>query len=208
MTLRDGTRDDLLAAQRRLRNDAAVEQSDALRADILVYLGLVGSALDDPSTRDTLIEVVHIAERLEDHVLRMYVLNNLAENELRDDDQDLAAQHQLEALRLSAELGVPVITVFGLILASRIVQPRGLHDTATRLHGAADAILDDCGYEMFPDDQELSDVMLRAARDALGDGFEPAYRAGRGLAPIEALELAETVLCSDRLAPPEGAARR
>ena len=179
MTLRDGTRDDLLAAQRGLRSDAAAERSDALRANILVDLGLVGSALDDPSTRATLTEVVDIAERLEDHVLRMYVLNNLAEAELRDGDEDLAAQHQLEAVRLSAELGVPVITAFGLILAARIAQPAGwTHRGAPARRG-----------RRGPRRLWLRDVPRRpgverrdaprGVSDALGDGFEPAYRGSR-----------------------------
>ena len=60
-------------------------------------------------------------------------------------------------------------------------------------------MLEDVGYELLPDDRRYSDEMLAAAREALGERFEPVYLAGRSLALIDAVELAEEVLRIDRV---------
>ena len=100
---------------------------------------MVGSALDDGSVLLALEEAAVLAERLEDHVGQMFILNNLAECELRLGVVASAARHQSEAMRLSAELGNPVVTAFGLVLAARIAQPRGRDAAAVQMHAAADA---------------------------------------------------------------------
>ena len=101
----------------------AASVSDAQRADLLLDLAIVGSALDDGSVLPALEEAAVLAERIEDHVGHMFVLNNLAECELRLGAVPSAARHQSEAMRLSAELGNRVVTAFGLVLAARIAQP-------------------------------------------------------------------------------------
>jgi hypothetical protein len=138
-------------------------------------------------------EAAVIADELDDHVLRMTILNNLAEQEFRDGELAIAATHQWEAMCLSAELGVPVITAFGLVLFARMAQPAGLDALAVRLHAAADVLLDDCGFELIPDDRVLSDAMLRAARQQLGSDYETHWKAGRALPLPEAMAAAEAV---------------
>ena len=81
-----------------------------------------------------------LAARLDDHVLLMTILNNMAEQDLRLGDLVTAATHQRDAMRLSTELGVPVMTAFALVLASRMAQPAGDDAAAVRLHAAADAL--------------------------------------------------------------------
>ena len=95
-------------------------------------------------------------------------------------------------MRLSAELGVQLITAFGLVLAARIAQPEGLDALAVRIHAAADVLLDECGFEMIPADQVLSDA-ADAARANLGAQFDAEVVAGRGLALADVLLEAEEV---------------
>ena len=133
------------------------------RADLLNDRALVAGArgLDGSPFLE---EAAAIAERLDDHMLWMMANNNLAEHDLRAGDTAAAARHQREAMRLSAELGVPLVTAFGLVVAARIAQPLGLDAEAVRLHAAADVMLDDIGFELMFDDRDLSDEMLAAAR--------------------------------------------
>jgi hypothetical protein len=97
-------------------------------------------------------------------------------------------------VRLSAELGVTIVTAFGLVLGARIAQPAGLDAMAVRLHAAADAMLDALGFELLPDDRALSDAMLAAARATLGDDeFGAEIAAGR------ARELPDLLLAADEV---------
>ena len=96
-------------------------------------------------------------------------------------------------MRLSAELGVQLITAFGLVLAARIAQPEGLDALAVRIHAAADVLLDEFGFEMIPADQVLSDAAADAARANLGAQFDAEVVAGRGLALADVLLEAEEV---------------
>ena len=58
---------------------------------------------------------------------------------------------------------------------------------------AAEVLLDECGFEMIPADQILSDAALDAARANLGAQFDAEVVAGRGLALAEVLLEAEEV---------------
>ena len=131
----------------------------------------------------------------------MFVLNNLAECELRRGAVPSAARHQSAAMRLSAELGNRVVTAFGLVLAARIAQPAGATTPPCRCTPPPTPCSKTVGYELLPDDRRLSDDMLAAARDTLGARFESSYEAGRTLALLDAVELAEDVLRSDQYSP-------
>ena len=167
LSLRDGSEDALCAAERELKDELAGGLSPSLRSDALVELSMVAQALDRDDSKQYLREAALIAEQEDDHFLHMTVLNNLAEQELRDGDTPSAAHHQREAMRLAAELGIQLVTAFGLVLAARIAQPEGLDAAAVRIHTAADLLLEECGFEMIPDDQVLSDAALDAARETL-----------------------------------------
>ena len=64
-----------------------------MRADSLIELSMVSHALGQPDPDQFLREAAVIAEQEDDHYVRMTVLNNLAEHELRAGDTGLAAMH-------------------------------------------------------------------------------------------------------------------
>jgi predicted ATPase/class 3 adenylate cyclase len=167
--------------------------SDMMRAETLIELSRLEGALGVTTARDRLAEAALLAKHLDDHLLRMFVVNNLAEMSLQDGDVVAAAALQREAMTLSAELGSSLVTAFGLIVAARIAQPAGLDDTAVRLHAAADLLLAECAVLLLPDDRAASDKALAAARRALGDSYDVAYAAGRVLALVEAVGIADSV---------------
>jgi predicted ATPase/class 3 adenylate cyclase len=192
-SLRLGTPEALEASRAALIAELERPLSDAMRAATLIELSLVEGALGLTTGRDRLAEAALLAERVDDHLLRMFVVSNLAELSLQAGDAVAAAAEQREAMVLSAELGSSLVTAFGLIVAARIAQQAGLDDTAVRLHAAADVLLDDCGYSLLPADRASSDEALAAARRALGDGYDAAQEAGRALALVEAVAIADNV---------------
>ena len=50
------------------------------------------------------------------------------------------------------ELGAPVFSVFGLILAARIAELLGLDEMTVRMHAAADVLLEECAFQLNVDD--------------------------------------------------------
>jgi tetratricopeptide (TPR) repeat protein len=194
LSLRDGSEAALLAAERELNEELDGGLPLSNRSDALLELSMVAQALNHDDPKQYLREAADIAEQLDDHFLHMTVLNNLAEQELRDGDTPSAARHQREAMRLAAELGIQLVTAFGLVLAARIAQSESLDVAAVRIHAAADLLLEECGFEMIPDDQVLSDAALDAARKNLGDAaFDEAVAAGRRASLSDALAEAEAV---------------
>ena len=103
-------------------------------------------------------------------------------------------------MRLSAELDVPLVTGFALVLAARMAQPAGLDAAAVRLHAAADAIFDAQDFHLLPDDQALSDVVLAAARANLGDAFDTEVAAGQALSLEDVVAAADAVFEAARSA--------
>ena len=134
-----------------------------------------------------------IAEETGDVMTQIFVVNNLAEEELRTGDAADAARHQQEAMRLSAELDVPLVTGFSLVLAARMAQPAGLDAAAVRLHAAADAIFEELEFQLLPDDLELSVAMLAAARTNLGESYDTEVATGRSLSLPEVVAAADAV---------------
>ncbi len=199
--LRDGGAAALRKAEQELRTNLARALPPSVRASVLVDLGLVDQALGAASTREILSEAATIAEQCGDVLTHMYVVNNLAETELRDGETANAARHQRDAMRLSAELDVPLVTGFALVLAARMAQPAGLDAAAVRLHAAADAIFEELDFRLLPDDQTLSDAVLAAARANLGDAFDGEVAAGRALALADVVAAAEVVFEAAMSAP-------
>jgi hypothetical protein len=197
--LRGGTPEDMARLDDELVTALTKDVTLMERADLLNDRALVAGALGRGGAAALLGEAAAIAEQTDDHMLWMMANSNLAEHDLRDGDTAAAARHQREAMRLSAELDVPLVLAFGLIVAARIAQPMGLDGEAVRLHGAADVMLEEIGFELMFDDRDLSDAMLDAARAELGDRFDDELEAGRHLELADALALAELVI--DKVAP-------
>jgi predicted ATPase/class 3 adenylate cyclase len=196
LSLRRASAEELCAVRDEVRNELAQPSPLDVRADDLVDLAALLGILGESNGTAELREAAVIADELDDHVLRMTVLNNLAEQELRDGELGAAATHQWEAMRLSAELGVPVVTAFGLVLFARMAHQAGLHALAVRLHAAADVLLDACGFELIPDDRALSDAMLHTARQQLRETYDVEWNAGCALAVPDAIAAAEDVFAA------------
>ncbi len=104
-------------------------------------------------------------------------------------------------MRLSAELDVPLVTGFALVLAARMAQPAGSDAVAVRLHAAADALFEEMDFRLLPDDRALSDAVLAAARANLGDAFDAEVSAGRALALADVIAAADAVFEAAMSAP-------
>jgi predicted ATPase len=165
------------------------------RSDVLSTLGEVLGDLGDPGAVDPLTEAVGLLRTLDDEAALTGVLSSLAEHELRRGDVSSAARHQREALHLAAELAAPTPIACAFILAARLAEPAGFPETALRLHAAADVLLEDVGFALFPPDQALSDEMRERTRRQLGqERYDTLTRSGRELSLHAAVELADEVL--------------
>jgi hypothetical protein len=95
---------------------------------------------------------------------------------------------------LAAELAAPVLVGSAFVLAARLAEGFGLGATALRLHGAADVLYEDAGFELLPGDQALSDAMRSRARAQLGpERVGELTQEGRALDHQDAIALAEEV---------------
>ena len=185
---------DLVAAVADLRRELAEPVNAEDRSALLSNLGEVLGELGDPGALDALAESAQLARDIGDDGGLSGSLSSLAEHELRRGDTSNAARHQLEALRIGAEMATPVVIANSFILAARMAEPAGSPEAALRLHSVADVLLAEAGFSLFPSDQALSDAMHRRVRMALGDArYDAESAAGRDLALPQALELAETV---------------
>ena len=148
------------------------------RADGLWWLSMVRNALGEGDEITLATEAVELSRESGDYVALVGALCAGAEYALRAEDEVLAATYQQEAMRLSAELKIDVYLAFSFILAARMAQDRAQPEAAVELHSAADVILERIGFTLMPDDRQLSDEMLVAARTALG--AERAHPGARG----------------------------
>lgn len=101
-----------------------------------------------------------------------------------------AAQHQLaECLALCRELGTRHESTLALDGLARLALRRAQASRAALLHGAADALRDDIGAPITPDQQPEHERQLSRVRAALGeDAFEAAFAAGRALSWKEVID--------------------
>jgi predicted ATPase/class 3 adenylate cyclase len=117
---------------------------------------------------------------------------NLALLTINLGDLDAARRHLAEALRISRQLGERMALAYILLGFGLGASARGEHGMAARLHGAADAALENLGYEFEPLEAGMRRRDREHLRDQLGgDGFDAAYTDGRRLALDDALALAE-----------------
>ena len=197
LLLRSGTPEGLERAGDLARAQVAAATTDGDRADALLRLALVSSAIGRDDVAELSDQVSTLARRAGDHVLVALALNNLAEEELRQGDVRRAAAHQREALDYAAELGMEHLTSFGLIVGARIAADQGSDERAARLHAFAEARLADSGLQLFPDDVALSDAMLERVAARLGAAaYDDARQSAAGLTTEQALAEADAVLAA------------
>ncbi len=103
---------------------------------------------------------------------------NLAETYLRLGNETAAARHQAASLELAREQGRPVLIGFSMMIAARLLAGRGAAQEAVALQTAADDLLERAAFALYPEDADVRDQLMAAARRDLGAAaFERA--AGR-----------------------------
>jgi predicted ATPase/class 3 adenylate cyclase len=122
-------------------------------------------------------------------------LANVAEVALRLGDGTRAAARQLESLDLALALGLRQEASSAWIVASRLADSDGDHETAVWLQAAADALLEVLGIRLYPSDRALCDAVLERGRTAVGnDRFTELTERGRLAHADEVVSRARPVL--------------
>ena len=103
------------------------------------------------------------------------------------DDADATLR---ESLELYAAIGDRLHLAEALAVGAAAVLARGDASTSARLAAAATALCDSHGFVLDPPARRRLDDTLTAARSALGDRFDAAWRSGQELEPEAAAELA------------------
>jgi hypothetical protein len=125
-------------------------------------------------------------------------LGNVAELALRLGDRARAAARQLESLDLALALGARQEMASAWIVASRLADGDGDHETAVWLQTAADALLEVLGIRLYPSDRALCDAVLERGRTALGnDRFDELAEEGRRAHTDEVVARARSVLINN-----------
>jgi predicted ATPase/class 3 adenylate cyclase len=202
--VRLGTPEARAEAEALLRGELLVETDPVARRDMMKALALTLALEQSPEAEAAYLELLEQGRAEQDSLDVAWAAANLAEIELRRGDRTAAAAHQLESLQCSAELGLSHTVAFSMIVAARLAASDGSDAMAVRLHGAADGLLDEGGFRLYPEDRVLSDSMLALARERLGDDrFAEEYEYGRA-APFEesfadATHVLGRVACADRV---------
>jgi predicted ATPase/class 3 adenylate cyclase len=192
---REGSPEALRRAVSLMEAELAAAPDARDRADSMMLLAGLLNELGEDTGLALLAEAVDAAREHDDHGLLVAALSESAEMRLRKGDVRAAAGYQKQALQLGRELGSEIIAAFSMIVAARIVEPRGDAVQAVQLHGAADAILDEVGFRLLPGDRALSDSMLDHARVTLGDElFDRQTAAGRAMCIDDTIRLTDALL--------------
>src|SRR6185312_14196689 len=110
-------------------------------------------------------------------------------------DRATAANHQLDALALSLELGATRDVAFAIIVAARLAGSTEYWATAVRLQTAADVALASIGVTLYPSDRVLCDELLAsAARHLLDSDTIRQDEHGQSVSIADAVNEARDVL--------------
>ena len=186
-------RADALYAER--LNVARAEGDDYGLAQAWNALGEVARCMDEPSrAREMYEQSLKLRRRLGDARGVGMGLANLGHVLLAEGDLAAAYQALTEAAHRASEIGhrygvaVCLTGLAGVALAAKQAE------TAVRLIGAAEAVLEQVGSSLEPPDRMAYERTVGDARDTLG---EPRYRRvcaeGHGMSLDEALDLARTL---------------
>jgi predicted ATPase len=195
IALQRGSRVDMARAAEHLRVELADDRlSDLDRAFLLNSLGQVEGDLGEADAVPVLEEAVELLRRSPPDALLSITLCSLAEQELRAGTDTAAARHQRESMYLAVEGGNLINVAHAYVLAARLAERLGHDEAATRLHGAADVLYEDAGFQLMAGDQRFSDAMRDRIRLHLGpERADTLTREGRALDGQAAMALAEEV---------------
>ena len=142
-------------------------------------------------------EALALVQERGDLEMTSLLLSSLAEIAWRAGDFQVAASRQLESLSLGLQAGRRRDIAFGYIMAARLAAADGQSETATRLQGSGDQLLEDAGASLYPTDAKLRDELLASCREELGPTqFDAEYQRGRALEAEVAVALASNALRS------------
>ena len=122
---------------------------------------------------------------------RVISLLNLGFINVIEGDTAAAAPLYEEALRQSVRIGYFAAMAYAVIGKAWCAAEAGETERSARLHGAADAMIEDQGVRWEPAEAELRGTYIDAVRDQMGiDAFDAEYTRGRDMKRTDAIELA------------------
>jgi predicted ATPase/class 3 adenylate cyclase len=140
-------------------------------------------------------EALALSQERGDLELVSLLLSSLAEASWRFGDHGAAAGRQLESLSLATQTGRRRDIAFACIMAARLAAAAEDDAMATRLHSAADRLLDEAGASLYPSDSALRAELLAGCTERLGEGrFDAERAAGVALEVEDAIQVAREVL--------------
>jgi predicted ATPase/class 3 adenylate cyclase len=177
-------------------NQEALEialQSGDVRGAAVVRANLAMNLRDkgeDEHARGLLEEALAGSRAVGDDFMIAGCLVDLADLALGARALDQAAATLRESLELYAAIGDTHDLAEAIAVGAAAVLARGDASTSARLASAATALCKSHGFVLNPPARRRLDETLTAARSALGDRFEEAWRSGAELEPEGAAELA------------------
>jgi tetratricopeptide (TPR) repeat protein len=140
---------------------------------------------------EALEESLALSRAQGDRVIRMPVLFNLGQAQLRAGNVDRAGVIFEECMRMSREVDFADGLVYCLVGFAGVALQLGAAERAARLLGAAEAGRIELGFAFEPGDQELFDEVAATVRKRLGDEVADAESlAGGGMRIGEAVDYA------------------
>ena len=176
---------------------AALQNAEGMeRLPLAQILGVAQTELGDvESARLSFEEVQMLAIEIGAMEIQAVATGALAEVAHRMGETDRARDLTGQALGMAQEAGLRSQAAFGIVGVARLVADAGQHADAVRLHAAADRILSETGQTMFGADEEISQVMKSAAKEAVGEAeFQRLESEGLAMSDLEAFRQAMAAL--------------
>jgi hypothetical protein len=126
-------------------------------------------------------EGLELYERINDRDGMLQPLNNLGYAALLQGRHEEALARFRETIALALEVSYQGAVQFCLEGMAAVHAARGEAERAAALLGAAEVAAADSGMSLEPFEQEVHDRTVVATCAALGDAYEDAVAAGRGL---------------------------
>ncbi len=201
---------DYAAARAHLEESLSLKRDLGDRRSIAVTLNNLGLTAngqrDHPAARGFLEEALEHFRELGDKWGIALALNNLGTTAALAGDTEQAAALHRSSLALRRGLKDKWGVAEGLEGLAKISASGGEPGRAAELFGAAEALRDQFGFPLPPDERADYDRVVALIRSELGDAaFTAAWAAGRALTPDQALDAA---LLPDTPTPPPPAEGR
>jgi len=184
---------DYAAARAHLEESLSLKRDLGDRRSIAVTLNNLGLTAngqrDHAAARTYLEESLEHFRELGDKWGIALALNNLGSTAVLEGDYEQAAALHRSSLALRRGLKDKWGVAEGLEGLAKVSAARGDPRRAAELFGAAEALRDQFGFPLPPDEHADYDRVVGSVRATLGEaGFETAWAAGSALSPEQALD--------------------